>query len=51
MPYPEDLTQADFTGARDYTIAPNLNQLKQTKFSLPEAMALLYGLDIILTEA
>lgn len=45
-----NLTQADFTGARDYAIAPNLNQLKQTKFSLPEAMALLYGLDIILTE-
>jgi fluoroquinolone resistance protein len=45
-----NLTQADFTGATNYTIAPNLNTLKKTKFSLPEAMALLYGLDIVLTE-
>lgn len=45
-----DLTQADFTGATNYAIAPTLNTLKKTKFSLPAAMALLYGLDIVLTE-
>ena len=45
-----DLTEADFRGAKNYAIAPNLNVLRKTKFALPEAMALLYGLDIILTE-
>ena len=45
-----DLTQADFTGATNYTIAAGQNTLKGTKFSLPEAMALLYSLDIVLTE-
>ena len=45
-----DLTEADFAGAKNYTIAPNLNVLRKTKFALPEAMALLYGLDIILSE-
>ena len=32
----------------DYAIAATENTLKQTKFSLPEAIALLDGLDIIL---
>jgi len=45
-----DLTEADFTGATHYAIAANLNTLKKTKFSLPEAMSLLYSLDIVLTE-
>jgi fluoroquinolone resistance protein len=45
-----DLSGADFTGATNYAIAANLNTLKKTKFSLPEAMSLLYGLDIELTE-
>lgn len=45
-----DLTRADFTEAINYSIAPNSNTLKETKFSLPEAMSLLYGLDIILSE-
>ena len=45
-----DLSEADFTGARNYAIAPTLNTLRKARFSLPEAMALLYGLDIILTE-
>jgi uncharacterized protein YjbI with pentapeptide repeats len=45
-----NLTEADFTGAKHYSINAALNTLKKTKFSLPEAMALLYGLDIILTE-
>lgn len=43
-----NLTRADFRGAQNYTIAAAENTLKQTKFSLPEAMALLDGLDIIL---
>jgi uncharacterized protein YjbI with pentapeptide repeats len=45
-----NLTAADFRGAVNYTIAANLNTLKKTKFSLPEAMALLYSLDIVLEE-
>ena len=45
-----NLTGADFRGAVNYSIAANLNTLKKTKFSLPEAMALLYSLDIVLDE-
>lgn len=45
-----DLTDADFTGAANYSIAASLNTLKRTKFSLPEAMSLLYSLDIILDD-
>jgi fluoroquinolone resistance protein len=45
-----DLTEADFTGATNYAIAANLNVLRKTRFALPEAMSLLYGLDIMLTE-
>jgi uncharacterized protein YjbI with pentapeptide repeats len=43
-----NLTKADFRGAHSYAIAADQNTLKQTKFSLPEAIALLDGLDIIL---
>jgi uncharacterized protein YjbI with pentapeptide repeats len=45
-----NLTGADFTGATNYSIAANLNTLKKTKFALPEAMNLLYSLDIELTQ-
>jgi fluoroquinolone resistance protein len=45
-----NLTGADFTGAKNYTIAAHLNTLKKTRFSLPDAMSLLYSLDIILSE-
>jgi fluoroquinolone resistance protein len=45
-----NLTEADLTQARNYTINASLNVLKKTRFSLPEAMSLLYGLDIILEE-
>ena len=45
-----NLTQADLSHARNYTINASLNVLKKTRFSLPEAMSLLYGLDIILEE-
>jgi uncharacterized protein YjbI with pentapeptide repeats len=45
-----NLTDADFTGATNYVISPTLNTLKRTKFSFPEAIALLRAMDIILTE-
>ncbi len=44
------LTKADFSGAKNYSISAQQNTLKKTKFSLPEAMSLLYHLDIILTD-
>lgn len=43
-----NLTRTDFRGARNYLIVAAENTLKQTKFSLPEAIALLDGLDIVL---
>jgi uncharacterized protein YjbI with pentapeptide repeats len=46
-----NLTEADFTGAFNYSINASLNTLKQTKFSLPEALSLLHNLDIVLVEA
>jgi fluoroquinolone resistance protein len=45
-----NLTEADFVGARNYAISPPLNVLKKTRFSLPEAVSLLYALDIVLSE-
>ena len=45
-----DLTAADFRTARNYRLSPTENRLKGTRFTLPEAMALLYGLDILLDE-
>jgi uncharacterized protein YjbI with pentapeptide repeats len=45
-----NLTEADLSQARNYDIDPGQNVLKRAKFSLPEAMSLLYSLDIILTE-
>ncbi len=45
-----NLTRADFTNAKNYSISPLLNQIKHAKFSLPEAMALLYNLDITLVD-
>jgi len=41
-----DLTEADFRSASNYHIPPHTNTLKNARFSLPEAMALLYALDI-----
>jgi hypothetical protein len=43
-------TEADFTGATNYAISASHNTLRETKFSLPEVMALLSYLDIVLTE-
>jgi uncharacterized protein YjbI with pentapeptide repeats len=45
-----DLTEADFTNATNYSISAKNNLLKKTKFALPEAMSLLYSLDIILVD-
>lgn len=41
-----DLSGADLGLARNYDIRPAENKLKGARFSLPEAMALLYGMDI-----
>lgn len=41
-----DLSGADLRRARNYAIRPAENKLKGARFSLPEAMALLYGMDI-----
>jgi len=43
-----NLSEADLSRARNYHIDPGQNTLKQARFSLPEAMSLLYSLDIIL---
>ena len=41
-----DLSEADLRTARNYTIAPEQNVLKGARFSLPEAMSLLFNMDI-----
>lgn len=41
-----DLTEADLTRATNYAIAPQRNVVKGARFSLPQALSLLYGLDI-----
>ena len=45
-----DLTGTDFRYARNYQIDPSQNQIRGAKFSLPEAMSLLYSMDIELIE-
>jgi uncharacterized protein YjbI with pentapeptide repeats len=45
-----DLTEADLSRARNYHIDPSQNVLRQARFSLPEAMSLLYSLDIVLAD-
>jgi len=45
-----NLSEADLSSARNYPIDPGNNLLKGAKFALPEAMALLYSMDIILKE-
>jgi fluoroquinolone resistance protein len=44
-----NLCGADFSKARNYSINPGRNILTRAKFSLPEALALLYSLEIVLT--
>ena len=41
-----NLSGANLVGAKNYFIDPNLNDISKARFSLPEAMSLLYGLDI-----
>jgi len=43
-----DLTQANFVGSENYQINAAENTLHQTRFALPEAIALLHSLDIVL---
>jgi fluoroquinolone resistance protein len=45
-----DLTEADLANATGYSISAKNNVLKKTRFSLPEAVSLLYGLDIVLVD-
>jgi fluoroquinolone resistance protein len=45
-----DLSEADLSRARNYQIDPGQNRLEQARFSMPEAMSLLYSLDIVLVE-
>jgi fluoroquinolone resistance protein len=40
------LTEADFSRARNYRIDPAQNNISRAKFSLPEALSLLYSMDI-----
>lgn len=44
-----DLSGADFREARNYVIHPGFNKLSGAKFSLPEAMSLLYCMDIVIS--
>lgn len=45
-----NLTRANFEGATNYSIDLTTNKIAKAKFSLPEALSLLYGLDIVLVE-
>ncbi len=45
-----DLREANFSQARNYSISPQLNNISKAHFSLPEAMGLLYAMDIQLDE-
>lgn len=43
------LNKANFVGAANYMIDPGNNQISSAHFSLPEAMGLLYAMDIEIT--
>jgi len=45
-----NLEKADFTTSQNYTINPEINKLKKTKFSMPDVIGLLRNLDIIISE-
>lgn len=45
-----DLTRADLSRARNYHVSPSANTLTKARFSLPEALSLLYSMDIELTK-
>jgi hypothetical protein len=42
--------QADFIGAKNYTINPTTNNVKKAKFSLPDVLQLLAETGIIIEE-
>jgi fluoroquinolone resistance protein len=42
------LTKANFTGAKNYFIDARQNTIKKARFSLPEALSLLYCLDVVI---
>ena len=44
------LNKANFEGATDYQIVPTQNRIDEARFSMPEAMSLLYGLNIVLVD-
>jgi fluoroquinolone resistance protein len=46
-----NLEKADFSTSHNYSINPETNRLKKTKFSLPDVVGLLNYLDIIITES
>lgn len=43
-----NLSASDFRGAHEYSIDLRVTNVKKAKFNLPEALNLLYGLDIVL---
>jgi fluoroquinolone resistance protein len=45
-----NLTRANFESATNYSIDLTTNKITKARFSLPEALSLLYGLDIVLVE-
>jgi fluoroquinolone resistance protein len=45
-----NLSEADLSRARNYRIDPGQNVLRGARFSLPEAMSLLYSMDIVLVQ-
>ncbi|MGF1507799.1 MAG: pentapeptide repeat-containing protein [Anaerolineae bacterium] len=45
-----NLTEATFVGASGYAIDVRVNTVTKARFALPEAVALLHGLDIVLEE-
>jgi uncharacterized protein YjbI with pentapeptide repeats len=45
-----DLTEANFVRASNYQINAAENTLHQARFSLPEAVNLLYSLDIVVED-
>jgi uncharacterized protein YjbI with pentapeptide repeats len=45
-----NLSEADLSQARNYQIDPGNNIIKGARFALPEAMALLYSMDIIIDD-
>jgi uncharacterized protein YjbI with pentapeptide repeats len=46
-----NLSQADLSEARNYDIAPGENEIAGARFSMPEALSLLYNLEIDLSES